>query len=197
MVLPLGLTLGQAAFGAQTGASILQGISGFIGARDAAKNAEKQWAAISRAAQAESKSRFERLNAREVQTVRRTQQIIANVQRSADNARGNYAASTGAAGVSGNTVAAMERDLGRQKLSQVMAQQFELADAREQLDEQRRAAAAQATNRITNAMNQYQDQTPDLFGTLFQIGASALGSYADNTEMKSVTNGADYRGWIE
>jgi len=197
MVLPFGITLGQAAFGTQVGSSILGTLGKFTGARNAAKQAERHWAAVSRAAQSEATSRFERLNAREQQTVRRSQQIIQNVLRSAEMARGGYSAATGAAGVSGNTVAAMEADIGRQKLSQIMAQQYELADAREQLDAQREATAIQATNRITQAMNQYQDQTPNAFGALFELGSSALGAYLESTEMKSVANGPDERRWIQ
>lgn len=183
-MLPFGLSLGQAAFGAQAAGSVFDIFSGFAGARSNAKRAEKMFADVARASQKDATQQLAQLNERETQTVNQSAQIIANVLRSAEMARGSYEASTGAAGVSGNTVAAMERDLGRQRLAQVAVQQYDLANARAVIDQQRQQVATQATNRITQAMNTYQDQTPDIFGSLFQLGTSLLGSYMDTTEVK-------------
>lgn len=173
--------LGQAAMGLGIAGGLFDLASGISNQRKQAKYTERMWEETAQASFKDASFQFSQLNKQEQQRVQQSAQILQNLLRQSAQARGSAVAQAGASGVSGSSVQALESDLARQKLSQVMAQQQNLAGMRDQMDAQRQQVAAQATNRIRSAMSQYQPQQPDIFGSLFQIGASALNTYTNVT----------------
>ena len=176
-----GFGLGQAAMGLNIAGGLFGLASGISDQRKQAKYAERMWEETAQASFKDASFQFSQLNKQEQQRVQQGAQILQNLLRQSAQARGATVAQAGAGGVSGASVQALESDLARQKMSQIIAQQQNLQSAREQMDAQRQQVAAQATNRIRSAMSSYQPQQPDIFGQLFQLGASTLGTYAQIT----------------
>ncbi len=179
----LGLSgmLGPAAMGLGVAGGLFDLASGISNQRKQAKYTERMWEETAQASFKDASFQQSQLNKQEQQRVQQGAQILQNLMRQSQQARGSAVAQAGAGGVSGASVQALESDLARQKLSQLMVQQQNIAGMRDQMDAQRQQVAAQATNRIRSAMSQYQPQQPDIFGSLFQIGASALNTYANVT----------------
>lgn len=175
------LGLGQAAMGLGIAGGLFGIASGISDQRKQAKYAERMWEETAQASFKDASFQFSQLNKQEQQRVQQGAQILQNLLRQSAQARGATVAQAGAGGVSGASVQALESDLARQKMSQIIAQQQNLQSARDQMDAQRQQVAAQATNRIRSAMSSYQPQQPDIFGQLFQLGASTLGTYAQVT----------------
>jgi len=175
------LALGPAALGLGIAGGLFGIASGISDQRKQAKYTERMWEETAQASFKDASFQFSQLNKQENQRVQQGAQILQNLLRQSQQARGSAVAQAGAAGVSGASVQALESDLARQKLSQLMSQQQNIAGMRNQMDVQRQQVAAQATNRIRSAMSSYQPQQPDVFGQLFQLGTSALGTYANVT----------------
>lgn len=175
------LALGPLALGAQALGGLFSIATGISEQRKQAKYAERYFEEVAQASFKDAKFKFAQLGRQEQQRVQQGAQILQNVLRQAAQARGQLTASAAAGGVAGASVQALEADLARQKLSQVIAQTQDIRGAREQLSAERQQVAAQATSRIRSAMAQYQPQQPDVFGQLFQLGASTLGTYAQVT----------------
>jgi len=173
--------LGQAAMGLGIAGGLFDIASGISNQRKQAKYAERMWEETAQASFKDASFQFSQLNKQEQQRVQQGAQILQNLLRQSAQARGATVAQAGAGGVSGASVQALESDLARQKMSQIIAQQQNLQSARDQMDAQRQQVAAQATNRIRSAMSSYQPQQPDIFGQLFQLGASTIGTYAQVT----------------
>lgn len=176
-----GFGLGQAALGLQGLGGLFSIATGISEQRKQAKYAERYFEEVAQASFKDAKFKFAQLGRQEQQRVQQGAQILQNVLRQAAQARGQLTASAAAGGVAGASVQALEADLARQKLSQVIAQTQDIRGAREQLSAERQQVAAQATSRIRSAMAQYQPQKPDVFGQLFQLGASMIGTYAEVT----------------
>ena len=175
------LGLGQAAMGLGIAGGLFSLVSGISDQRKQAKYTERMWEETAQASFKDASFQFSQLNKQENQRVQQGAQILQNLLRQSQQARGSAVAQAGAAGVSGASVQALESDLARQKLAQIMSQQQNIAGMRDQMDAQRQQVAAQATNRIRSAMSSYQPQQPDVFGQLFQLGTSALSTYANVT----------------
>lgn len=173
--------LGPAAMGLGIAGGLFSIASGISDQRKQAKYTERMWEETAQASFKDASFQFSQLNKQENQRVQQGAQILQNLLRQSQQARGSAVAQAGAAGVSGASVQALESDLARQKLSQIMSQQQNIAGMRDQMDAQRQQVSAQATNRIRSAMSSYQPQQPDVFGQLFQLGTSALGTYANVT----------------
>jgi hypothetical protein len=167
------------------GLGIASGLYGIVGGlsdqRKQAKYTERMWEETAQASFKDASFQFSQLNKQEQQRIQQGASILQNILRQSARARGEAVSQAGAGGVSGASVQALESDLARQKLSQLMAQTQNIQGMREQMDAQRQQIAAQATNRIRSAMSQYQPQQPDIFGQLFQLGASTLKTYAQVT----------------
>lgn len=173
--------LGQIAIGANIAGGLFDIVGGFSNQRKQARYAERMQEEVAQASFKDASFQFSQLNRQEQQRIQQGAAILQNILRQSQQARGEAVAQAGAGGVSGAAVQALESDLARQKLSQLMAQTQNIQGMREQMDAQRQQIAAQATNRIRSAMSQYQPQQPDIFGQLFQLGASTLGTYAQVT----------------
>lgn len=173
--------LGPAALGLGIAGGLFGIASGISDQRKQAKYMERMWEETAQASFKDASFQFSQLNKQEQQRIQQGASILQNILRQSQQARGETVAQAGAAGVSGSSVQALESDLARQKLSQLMAQTQNIQGMRDQMDAQRQQVAAQATNRIRSAMSQYQPQQPDIFGQLFQLGASTLGTYAQVT----------------
>lgn len=186
-----GFGLGQAAVGANIAGGIFDIIGGISNQRKQAKYTERMWEETAQASFKDASFQFSQLNKQEQQRIQQGASILQNILRQSQQARGSAVAQAGAGGVSGASVQALESDLARQKLSQLMAQTQNIQGMRDQMDAQRQQVAAQATNRIRSVMSQYQPQQPDIFGQLFQLGTSTLGTYAQVT-----TPGANGREFI-
>lgn len=185
------LALGPAALGLGIAGGLFDIASGISNQRKQAKYTERMWEETAQASFKDASFQFSQLNKQEQQRIQQGASILQNILRQSQQARGSAVAQAGAGGVSGASVQALESDLARQKLSQLMAQTQNIQGMRDQMDAQRQQVAAQATNRIRSAMSQYQPQQPDIFGQLFQLGASTLGTYAQVT-----TPGANGREFI-
>lgn len=173
--------LGPAALGLNVAGGLFDIFSGISNQRKQAKYAERMWEETAQASFKDASFQFTQLNKQEQQRVQQGASILQNILRQSAQARGATVAQAGAGGVSGASVQALEADLARQKLSQIMAQTQNIQGMRDQMDAERQQVAAQATNRIRSAMSSYQPQQPDIFGQLFQLGASTLGTYAQVT----------------
>ena len=175
------LGLGQAAMGLGIAGGLFSIASGISDQRKQAEYTERMWEETAQASFKDASFQFSQLNKQENQRVQQGAQILQNLLRQSQQARGSAVAQAGASGVSGASVQALESDLARQKLAQLMSQQQNIAGMRNQMDVQRQQVAAQATNRIRSAMSSYQPHQPDVFGQLFQLGTSALDTYANVT----------------
>ena len=173
--------LGQAAMGLGIAGGLFGLASGISDQRKQAKYAERMWEETAQASFKDASFQFSQLNKQEQQRVQQGAQILQNLLRQSAQARGATVAQAGAGGVSGASVQALESDLARQKMSQIIAQTQNIQSMRDQMDAQRQQVAAQATNRIRSAMSSYQPQQPDIFGQLFQLGASTIETYANVT----------------
>jgi hypothetical protein len=87
--------------------------------------------------------------------------------------QGTVTAAAGAAGVTGNSYDALLNDFTRTTLSQAAATKADINVELENLESQKQAMAAQASSRINQARSSVP-QKQNLFGTLLQIGSSAL-----------------------
>lgn len=176
-----GFGLGQAAMGLNVAGGLFNIASGISDQRKQAKYTERMWEETAQASFKDASFQFSQLNKQEQQRVQQGAQILQNLLRQSAQARGATVAQAGAGGVSGASVQALESDLARQKMSQIIAQTQNIQSMRDQMDAQRQQVAAQATNRIRSAMSSYQPQQPDIFGQLFQLGASTIETYANVT----------------
>ena len=152
-----------------------------VNQRKQAEYAERYWEQVSQASFRSAKRSYAQINRMESERLQQASQIMQNVLRQGQQARGEFTAGAGAAGVSGASVAALESDLMRQQMSRMLAESQNVQGMRAAMQEQRVSVSEQATSRITQAMNQYQPQDVDVFGSLFNIGASMLGTYAQTT----------------
>ena len=173
--------LGPASMGLGIAGGLFSIASGISDQRKQAEYTERMWEETAQASFKDASFQFSQLNKQENQRVQQGAQILQNLLRQSQQARGSAVAQAGASGVSGASVQALESDLARQKLSQLMSQQQNIAGMRDQMDVQRQQVSAQATNRIRSAMSSYQPQQPDVFGQLFQLGASTIETYANVT----------------
>lgn len=161
--------LGPAAMGLNIAGSLF----GAIGARKDRKAAERYAKQVEENTMQDVIQQFSSMGRRAQDVIAAGQGQLRNVARVGSIQQGIVTAAAGAAGVTGNSYDALLNDFTRTTLSQAAATKADINVELENLESQKQAMAAQASSRINQARSSVP-QKQNLFGTLLQIGSSAL-----------------------
>lgn len=162
---PIGLGLG-----------VVSGVLGFMSKRSARKAAKRHAAQVESAATWDAYQQFRQVARKDANIVEAAADQIRNISRAQALQTGSVRAGAGSSGVEGNSVAAVEADFEKAALTQLLASDRDLETTLANSDLERRAIGAQASNRINQARSAIP-QKPSVFGSLLEIGGSALSNY--------------------
>jgi len=158
----------------QAGSAVYNFAEGTIAANAQGDFAAKRAQAVAEATRDDLVSRYSSLAKRGVEERKAASMQIAQISRAAMAARGEIAATSGAAGVEGTSVDSVLRDFEYQESIRIEAVESDLASTEENLKMQGESYAAEGKNRI-EANISGPIARPSLFGALIQVGGAFLG----------------------
>lgn len=165
---------------------ILGGVYSFFGAERMSK---EQAAAIERQQKAAAEGALEgfiadltTLNRRDNEVQRQAAEIFRNLRREGAQASGQVTAASASGGVEGASTEALRRDFEFQSLARLEVARNNLDTTRSEIQDQREASSARATNIIQRTLGQ-RVARPDIFGALFNLGTDLFSSYLNNSRI--------------
>lgn len=184
-------SLPAAVIGLQAAQGAYNFVSGNKFARDMQRYQENRSEIIAESARADAVQKYSSLAKRSRQEQRSAQQRIAAITREAALARGRVSSGAAASGVEGASVDAVLNDFAVQESARVVAARQDAAASQDQLADVRRSVEAEAQQRIFSSIGS-PIQTPSLFGSLLEIGTSALGTYLNNSSIDPSTGNRQF-----
>jgi hypothetical protein len=155
------------------GLGVVSGVMGFMGKQQARKAAKAHAAQVESAATWDAYQQFRQLARKDENIIEAASDQIRNISRAQALQTGSVRAGAGSSGVEGASVDAVEADFEKVALTQMLASDRDLETTLANTDLERSAAGAQAANRINQARSAVP-QKPSVFGSLLEIGSSAL-----------------------
>ena len=158
------------------GLGVVSGVMGFMSQQQARKAAQSHAAQVESAAKWDAYQQFRNVARKDSNIVEAAADQIRNISRARALQTGQVRAGAGASGVEGASVDAVEADFEKAALTQMIASDRDLETTLANTQLERRGIAAQAESRINQARSAVPSK-PSVFGSLLEIGTSALGSY--------------------
>jgi hypothetical protein len=166
-------SIGSALGPISIGLGVVSGVMGFMGKSQARKAAKAHAAQVESAAKWDAYQQFRQIARKDENILAAAADQIRNISRAQSLQTGSVRAGAGSAGVEGASVDAVEADFEKVALTQVLATDRDLETNLANTQLERAAIGSQAANRINQARSAVP-QKPSVFGSLLEIGTSAI-----------------------